>query len=35
LNEIAKSEGAKRILGGAKNSVGQVYLAFNLAAHNK
>ncbi|HEX6891323.1 MAG TPA: porin family protein, partial [Chryseolinea sp.] len=35
LNEIAKSEGAKRILGGSKNSVGQVYLAFNLAAHNK
>jgi hypothetical protein len=35
LNEIAKSEGAKRILGGSKNSVGQVYLAFNLAGHNK
>lgn len=34
LNEIAKSDGAKRILGGAKNSVGQVYLAFNLAGHN-
>lgn len=35
LNEIAKSEGAKRILGGSKNSVGQIYLAFNLASHNK
>lgn len=35
LNKIANSEGAKRILGGAKNSVGQVYLAFNLAGHNK
>lgn len=35
LNEIAKSDGAKRILGGAKNSVGQVYLAFNLAGHNR
>jgi len=31
LNKIASSEGAKRILGGAKNSVGQIYLAFNLA----
>jgi hypothetical protein len=35
LNEIARSEGAKRILGGAKNSVGQVYVAFNLARGNK
>ncbi|HMG94501.1 MAG TPA: porin family protein [Chryseolinea sp.] len=35
LNEIAKSSGAKRLLGGSKNSVGQIYLAFNLAAHNK
>jgi len=34
LNEIAKSEGAKRLLGGAKNSVGQVYVAFNLAGHH-
>ena len=34
LNKIANSEGAKRILGGAKNSVGQVYLAFNLASGN-
>jgi hypothetical protein len=33
LNKIANSDGAKRILGGAKNSVGQVYLAFNLAGH--
>lgn len=32
LNEIARSEGAKRLLGNAKNSVGQIYLAFNLAA---
>ena len=35
LNEIAKSEGAKRILGGAKNSVGQVYLAFNMAGGHR
>jgi hypothetical protein len=35
LNEIAKSGGAKRILGNSKNSVGQIYLAFNLASHNK
>ena len=34
LNKIANSEGAKRILGGAKNSVGQIYLAFNLASGN-
>jgi hypothetical protein len=31
LNEIAQSAGAKRMLGNAKNSVGQIYLAFNLA----
>ncbi len=35
LNTIARSEGAKRLLGSAKNSVGQIYVAFNLAAHNK
>lgn len=33
LNEIAKSEGAKKLLGSnSKNSVGQIYFAFNLAA---
>lgn len=33
LNEIARSEGAKRMLGSnTKNSVAQLYLAFNLAA---
>lgn len=32
LNEIARSEGAKRLLGSnTKNSVGQLYVAFNLA----
>jgi hypothetical protein len=35
LNEIARSEGAKRILGNAKNSVGQIYVAFNLARHHQ
>jgi hypothetical protein len=35
LNDIAKSSGAKRLLGNSKNSVGQIYLAFNLAGHNK
>lgn len=35
LNEIAKSQGAKNLLGNAKNSVGQVYLAFNLATPHK
>jgi hypothetical protein len=35
LNEIAESAGAKRMLGGAKNSVGQIYLAFNLAKGHK
>lgn len=34
LNEIAESSGAKRVLGNTKNSVGQIYLAFNLAGHN-
>jgi hypothetical protein len=32
LNEIARSDGAKQLLGNSKNSVAQVYLAFNLAA---
>jgi hypothetical protein len=32
LNKIARSEGAKRLLGpNTKNSVGQVYIAFNFA----
>lgn len=35
LNEIAKSSGAKAMLGGAKNSVGQIYLALNLAGNNR
>ena len=35
LNEIARSEGAKRILGSTKNSLGQIYVAFNLARGNK
>lgn len=35
LNEIAQSAGAKRMLGSAKNSVGQIYLAFNLAQAHK
>ncbi len=35
LNEIAESAGAKRMLGSAKNSVGQIYLAFNLAQGHK
>jgi hypothetical protein len=35
LNEIARSEGAKRILGSTKNSLGQIYLALNLARGNK
>lgn len=34
LNEIAKSRGAKAMLGDTKNSVAQIYLAFNLAAGN-
>ncbi|HEY0769936.1 MAG TPA: porin family protein [Sphingobacteriaceae bacterium] len=32
LNEIANSAGARRMLGNTKNSVAQLYLAFNLAA---
>jgi hypothetical protein len=35
LNEIAQSSGAKTMLGNAKNSVGQIYLAFNLAGAHK
>lgn len=36
LNEIARSEGAKNLLGNTKNSVGQIYLAFNMASgHHK
>lgn len=35
LNEIARSPGAKAMLGDTKNSVGQIYLAVNLAGHNK
>ncbi|HYF69878.1 MAG TPA: porin family protein [Ohtaekwangia sp.] len=34
LNEIAESRGAKAMLGDTKNSVAQIYLAFNLAAGN-
>lgn len=30
LQQIAKSNGAKSMLGDSKNSVGQVYIAFNL-----
>lgn len=32
LNEIARTSGAKAMLGSAKNSVGQIYVALNLAA---
>jgi hypothetical protein len=32
LNQIAASSGAKNMLGDTKNSVAQVYVAFNLAA---
>lgn len=35
LNEIAESRGAKAMLGSTKNSVGQIYLALNLAGHHK
>jgi hypothetical protein len=35
LNEIAQSPGAKRVLGDTRNSVGQIYLACNLAGHHK
>ena len=31
LNTIARSSGAKAMLGSTKNSVGQIYLAFNFA----
>jgi hypothetical protein len=34
LNEIARSDGAKRMLGNTKNSLGQIYVAFNLARGN-
>ncbi|WP_276373414.1 porin family protein [Chryseolinea sp. H1M3-3] len=33
LNTIARSSGAKAMLGDTKNSVGQIYLAVNLAGH--
>lgn len=32
LNEIARTDAAKDMLGNAKNSVAQIYLSFNLAA---
>ena len=32
LNQIAESAAAKRVLGGAKNQVAQLYLSFNLNA---
>lgn len=35
LNEIARSDGAKNLLGNARNSVGQVYLAFNMAGKHR
>jgi hypothetical protein len=35
LNTIARSAGAKSMLGNTKNSVGQIYLAFNLAGQHK
>jgi hypothetical protein len=35
LNEIARSPGAKTLLGDAKNSVGQIYLAVNLAGRHR
>lgn len=35
LNEIAESRGAKAMLGSTKNSVGQIYVAFNLAGHHQ
>ena len=34
LNTIARSSGAKALLGSGKNSVGQIYLAFNLAGRH-
>lgn len=33
LNDIARSPGAKRMLGSSKNSVGQLYLAINMAGN--
>lgn len=35
LNTIARSAGARAMLGSTKNSVGQIYLAFNLAGRNR
>lgn len=34
LKEIADSRGARAILGNTKNSVAQLYVAFNLAARD-
>jgi hypothetical protein len=33
LNDIARSSGAKQMLGSSQNSVGQLYLAFNMAGN--
>jgi len=33
LNDIARSSGARQMLGNSKNSVGQLYLAFNMAGN--
>jgi hypothetical protein len=33
LNEIGRSPGAKTLLGNTRNSVGQIYLAFNLSSN--
>lgn len=33
LNDIARSAGAKQMLGSSKNSVGQLYLAINMAGN--
>ncbi len=35
LNTIARSAGAKALLGDTKNSVGQIYLAVNLTGHRR
>ena len=35
LNTIARSAGAKSLLGSTKNSLGQIYLALNLAGHHR
>jgi hypothetical protein len=35
LNTIARSAGAKSMLGSAKNSLGQIYLALDLAGHHQ